>query len=38
MFTNYGAGADAAMWAFLLLLAGLPIYVALLIRRLRHAK
>ncbi len=36
MFTIYGAGADAAMWAFLLLLAGLPIYVVLQIKKMQR--
>ncbi|MEM8589666.1 MAG: amino acid permease [Pseudomonadota bacterium] len=29
MWTIYGAGADAAMWGFLLILAGLPVYMVL---------
>lgn len=29
MWTIYGAGAEAAMWGFLLILAGLPVYMVL---------
>ncbi len=29
MWTIYGAGPQAAMWGLLLLLAGVPVYVAL---------
>ncbi|SLN51823.1 Arginine/agmatine antiporter [Roseovarius albus] len=38
MFTIYGAGAEAAMWGFLLLLAGLPIYVLIQVRREQQEK
>lgn len=33
MWTIYGSGPAAGMWALLLLLAGLPVYVALMRRR-----
>ena len=34
--TIYGAGADAAMWGFLLLLMGLPVFVAIRIQKARR--
>ena len=33
MLSIYGAGAEAAMWGFLLLLSGLPVYLAIVSRR-----
>ncbi|MFA3918650.1 amino acid permease [Ruegeria hyattellae] len=33
MLTIFGAGAEPVMWAFLLMLAGLPVYVTIRLRR-----
>ncbi|MEM7172540.1 MAG: amino acid permease [Pseudomonadota bacterium] len=38
MVTIYGAGAEAAMWGFLLLLTGLPVFVAIRIKKSRSTK
>ncbi|MEM7226271.1 MAG: amino acid permease [Pseudomonadota bacterium] len=38
MLSIYGAGAEAAMWGFLLLLSGLPVYLAIVSRRKGEAK